>query len=149
MKKQYKLTREWEIFEDMNNPELQDELMKTYGNSVPINYLLSLNFNDKVKLDLPEGVPPYKRDDLTHADFQGALVHSIQRLKNCLPGISLKKMHKESIFIEILESIPPKSADILIFCKDKALHELFPNITKELVEKYHPHLVGKKDEAQS
>lgn len=147
MKKQYKLTREWEIFEDMNKPELADSLMKQYGNSNPINYLLSLNFNDKVKLDLPEGVPPYKRDDLTHADFQGALVHSIHRLKNCLPYMQMKKFAKERIFIEMLESIPPKSAEILIFCKDKALQELFPNITKELVAKHHPHLVGTKDEA--
>lgn len=147
--KQYKMTREWEILTDMNKPELQDELMRQYGNTNPINYLLSLNFNDKVKLDLPEGVPPYKRDDLTHSDFQGALVHSIHRLKNCLPYVKLKKFGKEKIFIEMLESIPPESAEILIFCKDKALQELFPNITKELVEKHHPHLVGKKDEAQS
>jgi len=147
MKKQYKTIREWEIFEDMNNLDLQDDLMKQYGNTSPLNYLLSLNFNDNVKLELPEGMPPYNRDEVTHEDFQGALVHSIARLKNCLPGVKMKKMDKERIFIQILESIPPKSADILVFCKDKALHELFPNITKELVEKYHPHLVGKKNEA--
>lgn len=133
--------REWEVFEAMDkDPVAADALMKEWGNTTPINYLLSLNFLSKVEIDLPEGMPPYKRDEVTNSDFQGSLVHCIDRFKYCLKSSKLKKIKKEMIFIEILESIPPKSADLLVFCKDKALHELFPNITAELVKKHYPHL---------
>lgn len=134
--------REWEVFEAMEkNPDKADELMKEWGNTKPFNYLLSLNFSPRIKSSLPEGMPPYNRDEVTDSDFQGALVYSIERFKYCLEGSTLKPMKKEGIFIEILNSIPPKSADLLVHCKDKALHELFPSITKELVERHHPHLV--------
>lgn len=142
MAKKFSAAREWEVFEAMNDkPDEADALMQEWGGQIPFNYLLSLNFNPKVKIGIPEGMPPYKRDEVTNSDFQGSLVRVIDRFKYCLDGSNLKKLKREQIFIEILESIPPKSADLLVFCKDKALHELFPKITKELVEKHWPGLV--------
>ena len=117
--------REWEILDEINkNEEQRDTLLQEWGNKTPLKYLLSLNFVDNLKLDLPEGMPPYNRDEATHSDFQGAIVHTIERLRYCFPESGLKKIKKEGIFIEILECCPPKSADILCACKDKALAEL-------------------------
>ena len=134
--------REWEILDVINTDEAKREpLLAEWGNKVPLNYLLSLNFRDDIKLDLPEGQPPFERDEATNSDFQGALAHNIHRLRNCFPGGSLPKVKKELMFIQMLESIPPRSADILCACKDKALGELYPNITKELIQKVLPGLV--------
>lgn len=139
----YSAIREWEIFTAINdNAADRDALMVEWGNTKPMAHLLSMNFSPRVIIDLPSGMPPYNRDEVTNNDFQGALVHSIDRIKYCFKGSNLPKIKKEQIFIEILNSVNPKSADILVFCKDKALHELFPNITKELVEKHYPQLVA-------
>lgn len=135
--------REWEILKAINDAgELSREtLLKEWGNTAPISHILAFNFNTARRFDLPEGVPPYKRDDATHVDFQGALVHQIKKLANCMVGSTLPKMKKEHIFIEVLESIPPRSADIVLAMKEKAITELYPNITKELVQKVFPQFV--------
>lgn len=142
--KQLSIVREWEILKAINDaetPEQKTELLKEWGGQSPLNYVLSFNFSDNLKFDLPEGVPPYKRDEATHTDFQGALVHQVKKLTNCLPNVKMPKMRKENIFISVLESIPPKSADIVLAMKDKALQELYPNITKELVKECFPQYV--------
>ena len=46
-----------------------------------------------------------------------------------------------SIFLEVCESIPVNEADMLCFAKDKALVELYPTITKELVAEVFPNYV--------
>ncbi len=135
--------REWEILKAINDADaVERELMlREWGNQSPINYILSLNFNSQMTLDLPEGVPPYKRDEATHTDFQGALVHQIKKLRNCFPDMKIPKIKKERTFMDILESIPPKSADIVLAMKEKSLTELYPNITRELVSKIFPNFV--------
>jgi len=135
--------REWEILKAINDAteDSREALLKEWGNTAPISHILSFNFNASRKFDLPPGVPPYKRDETTHTDFQGALVHQMKRLANCLVGVNISKIKKEKFFIDALESIPPKSADILLAMKEKAITELYPNITKDLVQKVFPQFV--------
>jgi len=121
--------------------EEQERLMKKWGNNSPLNMLLSLNFNDRLKLDLPPGMPPHKMDEHTHPDMFSPLAAQIMRLKVCQVGNGIKKMDKERVFIQVLENVPPKDAEVLVAAKDKALDELFPNIKKELVEKLFPNFV--------
>lgn len=144
MAEKFSLLREWEILKAINDAtgEEQESLLKEWGTQAPLNYVLSFNYNDKHVFDLPPGVPPYKRDEATHTDFQGALVHQVKKLRNCLPNVNLPKLRKEKTFIDILESIPPKSADIVLAMKDKALTDLYPNITKDLVKKVFPSFVS-------
>ena len=117
----------------------KEELLKQMGAVHPLNMILSLNFDEHVKLDVPEGVPPYKRDEATHPDlFPTTLQAQLPRLRAILKGNRLKRLQKEAIFIQVLEGIPPKEADVLLYAKDRALTELYPTITKELVKKIFP-----------
>lgn len=135
--------REWEILKAINDAEgdERERLLREWGNQTPLSYVLSFNFNSQMKFELPDGVPPYKRDEATNTDFQGALCHVVKRLANCFPGNKIPKIKKERTFIDVLESVPPKSADIILAMKDKSLTELYPNITKELVQKVFPNFV--------
>lgn len=120
------------------------ELIKEYGSKPPLNFIFSLNFNESIKLDLPEGMPPMDLKDMdnhTHPDFMGLLGASIHKLRYCTTNSELKKMKKEEIFYEIIANCPLKDVEILCSAKDKALKELYPSITGELVKTVFPKYV--------
>lgn len=132
----------FEFLDEIEKAKDQDKinLLKVYGMKVPLNFILSLNFSD-VKLDLPEGMPPLEPtelDTVTHPDLIGNLSASIHRLKNCMPESKIKQFKKEEIFIQVILACPLKDAEILCAAKDKALEELYPSITKELVKEVFP-----------
>lgn len=117
------------------------DLLKEHGAVAPLSLLLSLNFDETIKLELPPGMPPHKRDEASHPDtFQTTLVRELPRMKIFFKGMypDMSKMKKEHQFIQMLEGIPPKEADVLVHVKDKALTEMYPSITKDLVKKYFP-----------
>ncbi len=121
------------------------QLLKKYGSVTPLSFLLSLNFRKDVVLDLPEGMPPLEpneMDTVTHPDMMGTLATQIHRLKNCLPNNNIKPFKKEEIFIQVLTACPMKDAEIVCAAKDKALEELYPSITSELVKKVFPSYVN-------
>lgn len=120
-------------------------LLALYGKAAPLSFLLSLNFNSKVKLAIPEGMPPLdarELDDATHPDFIGRLSTNIHRLKYCLENSTLTKAKREQMFIEVCLNCPLKDAEIICSAKDKALTELYPSITAELVKSVFPAYVG-------
>lgn len=120
-------------------PEKKTELLKQYGAMPPLNFLLAMNFDSTVQFELPSGMPPYNRDEATHEDLNAPLATCIRRIFNCLKSkTNIKKSQKEYIFIQLLEGIGPKEADILVACKDKALHEIYPDITPEFVKSVFP-----------
>ena len=132
-----------EIFEKIEKAtgEEKSNLLKLHGSQHPYDMLLALNFDDRISLDLPPGVPPYKQDLTIHPDmYQSTLQQQIKRLKTIVKGRAdnIAKLRKEYIFIQTLEGIPPKEAEVLLFAKDKALTELYPSITREFVESVFP-----------
>lgn len=135
----------YEYLQLINGAETESkrvDLLKKWGNNLAFRMLLTLNFHKDVNLDLPPGTPPYNRDEQTHPDLMTPIAGQIQRLKACVKSSNLKKMIKERTFIQVLEMIAPKEADVLVACKDKALHELYPNVTKELVASVFPEYVS-------
>lgn len=117
-------------------------LLKQYGNSPPLNFLLSMCYNKTVVFELPAGTPPYRRDEATHGDLFSPLASQIRKMTICLlSNRATPKYKKELVFIQLMECINPKEGDILVACKDRALTELYPAITKELVQSALPHFV--------
>lgn len=133
------------LINDASSEEEQIRLLKKWGDKPPLNLLLSLNFNPKIELDLPSGMPPpetYKRDETTHPDFFTPMAGQIQRLMGCKkPAIIKKQMDRERVFLQVLEHIGPKEADVLCAAKDKSLKESYPKITAELIAKVFPNYV--------
>ncbi len=126
------------LINDAKSERNRIELLQKWGNTLPLNMLLSLNFDSTIALDLPPGTPPHKRDEQTHFDLFAPLASQLVRLKACLKTSNIRKMDKERVFIQVIENVSPAEADILVACKDKALTEMFPKITKELVAKVFP-----------
>lgn len=137
-------------FEMLENLDIESDvekkraLLKEYGGKPPMNFILAMNFNKNIKMDLPEGMPPMDlkdMNDLAHPDFQGLLATGIPRLKHCTKQSNLKKFKKEEIFYEVLINCPLKDAEILCSAKDRALEELYPSITADFVKSVFPEYV--------
>ena len=119
--------------------------LRYYGSKLPLSMLLSLNFDNRIKLEIPEGMPPmdpkHMDSGVSHPDFAGLLSSNISKLKYCSVASKLKKFKKEEMFYNVLVNIPLKDAEVLCSAKDHALEELYPSITADLVKEIFPNYV--------
>ncbi len=102
--------------------------------------ILFYALDPSVKWDVPEGVPPYTPDiDVnTHGNFW----QEIRKIPNLFMGGKLNHIpqRREHLFIQMLESIHPKDAELLCAIKD---HEWpYENINREVVNMAFPNLIG-------
>ena len=132
---------ELDAIEAETDPVKKTIMLQKYGSVSPLNFILSLNFNHEIKLDIPEGMPPMNPKDMghySHPDFAGLLSANIARLRHCMAGGDLKKFQKERQFMDVILNCPLKDAEIVCSAKDHALEELYPSITAEFVAAVFP-----------
>ena len=110
--------------------------------------LMIWNFDESVVSMLPEGNVPYQpvEGDVQASKDQG--VPSRTTIRNAANQFyrfvkggddQLNKIKRESIFINLLETLPQPEAEILVLVKDKALSTKY-GITKELVSSAWPEI---------
>lgn len=109
-----------------------------------IKSLLQLNFKENVKLDIPEGSPPYKEDEGAPGVQTRHFENVIYDLKKLLPNSGVTRIKREKLFINILETLHPSDAKILIAAKDKILTKLYSSLTEATVRKAFPNLLPPK-----
>lgn len=104
--------------------------------------ILQFAFHPNVKSALPEGVPPYKPCE--YLDQQARMLTEYRRLYLfCVGGNdSLKPLKRESLFIQLLESIDPKDAELLCAMKDKNIP--YKEITYDLVFEAFPSIIPER-----
>ena len=114
------------------------------NNHPAIGDVLRVAFDDDVVSLLPEGIPPYQRDDAPKGYEYLTLYRAHKRFKYFFKGPianELKAVRRESMFISLLESIHAEDADMLCLAKDKKLK--ITGITKKLVSDAFPNLIVK------
>ncbi len=106
------------------------------NNSVALESVLRGAFDPKIKWLLPEGAPPYKPNDLV--DQQNKLYAEARKLYLFIEGGNpdLKQLRRETLFVELLESVDPEDAKLLLAIKDK--HLPYPGVTPDVVNKAFP-----------
>ena len=118
----------------------RQEYLQKYGNTFATRTILQLNFDDNIKLDLPEGKPPYKEDDAPTGMQLQAIDKAIRQLGYLVPNNEYDSIKKETMFIQMLESITHQDAAIVIAAKDGKLQDLYSKITINLVQDSFPKL---------
>lgn len=100
--------------------------------------ILAYCFDPKIKWLLPEGMPPYT--PCSFPNIEGMLYSEVRRLYLFLEGgnTNLTQLKRESMFIDLLQSIAPEDAELLIAIKEKKLP--FDGLTAETVLKAFPGL---------
>lgn len=105
-----------------------------------IRTILQAAFDERIKWLLPEGTPPYRVNDLV--DQENVLVHDCRKLVYFVEGgaPNLKQLKREAMFIELLETVAPKDAELLCAIKDKKFP--YKGITADIVREAFPGLIA-------
>lgn len=105
----------------------------------PLRIVLKFCFDDNIKWLLPEGPVPYKPN---RNEDQRNMFYSLARtLYLYVEGgnPNLKQLRREQLYIELLESIDPDDAEMLVSIKDKKFP--YKGINKAIVEEAFPGLL--------
>ena len=113
--------------------------------------LLRMNYDASLVLALPEGEPPYQKSTKPAGFGNTTLKASVRGwyvfVKELSPNVRQSK--RESLFINLIESLDSKEAQILLDAKDRKLDL---GLTKKVIDEVFPGLIksegksnGKKD----
>ena len=104
--------------------------------SVPLRQVLKGAFDPSIEWDLPEGTPPFKRNDAPAGTEHTTLHQEARRLWHFVKGAdeNLKKAKKEMMFIQLLEGLHADDAALMIAVKDKALNKKYKGLTDAVVK---------------
>ena len=114
------------------------------NNSKPLRTILKGSFDPSIQFILPEGEPPYRKDDAPKGPEYLTLYKGHRRVKYFFKGptaLAQKAIRRESMFISLLESLHAEDAEMLCLAKDKKLK--ITGITKKLVSDAFPNLIVK------
>ena len=94
--------------------------------------------------DLPEGIPPYKPLDMPDNWGYNRLPNEARKFQYFVTGNGLRTTKRESMYIDMLESVSKEEAEFLIQIKDKDIK--IKNITKKLAVEAFPDMFAKDPE---
>jgi len=108
-----------------------------------VKALLIWNFDKGIDSAVPEGTVPYKKNE-SPAGTEGhtRLIHEWRTLYNFVRGGNngISNMRRETLLIQLLESLQEDEAEIVCLVKDKALQSKY-RITRSVVEQAYPEIV--------
>lgn len=109
------------------------------NDNVALRMLLKMNFDNNLVWDLPETDPPYT--PCTYLDQEGMLYNEIRRMYLFHKGgnNNLSQHKREHLFIQMLESLAPADAKLVLGVKKKKLP--YKGLTKNLINEAFPGLL--------
>lgn len=108
--------------------------LKKYAAHKGLQLVCQANFSQR-EYGLSEGYPAsFKLDPAPEGLTYATVASDHTRISKILLK-DLPSDKKESLFVEVLENLHEKEAEVLVFAKDKALKELYPILTEELCRK--------------
>jgi|TARA_R100000482_G_scaffold103902_1_gene46666 hypothetical protein len=131
------------IFKEIASKSKKDEkkeVLLKYANNGAFREILKYAFDPNIKFLLPPGNPPYN-SVVDESDNPTYLYGLIRKLYLFVEGgnPNLKSARREYLFIELLESLHPSEADLLLQVKDKKIK--CRGLTYNLVKETFPNLI--------
>ena len=104
--------------------------------SVPLRQVLKGAFDPNIIWDLPEGTPPFNRNDAPAGTEHTSLHTEARRLWHFVKGAddNLKQSKKEMMLIQLLEGLQEDDADLMIAVKEKSLNKRYKGLTDAVVK---------------
>ncbi len=127
-----------EIFTQINNAKdkpAKIAVLKKYDNK-PMRQLLKAAFDPKIKFDLPEGNPPYIKNEAPAGTEHTSLAMEARKLYHFIVGgnNTINKLKKETMFIQMLEGLHADDAEVLMSIKNKNLNNTYKGLTAQMVK---------------
>jgi hypothetical protein len=120
--------------------EAKKEVLLRHEQNGALKEILKYTFNPDIKFLLPPGNPPYKTvvDESENPTYLYGLVRKLYLFVEG-GNPNLKQVRREYLFIELLESIHPLEAELLLQIKDKKIK--CKGLTYNLVKETFPELL--------
>ena len=140
------LTHKKQVFEILDTAvkaKNRDERIKVLqeNNIMPILDILRGTFDEAIQWNLPEGTPPYTPNEAHSAP--STLLKQHLNFKYFVVGLRecsrLSKVKREKMFIDLLESVHPRDAELVISMINKKSPHRY--ITKQLIQDAFPSLI--------
>ena len=118
------------------------EILKEYRDD-SVTAVLIWNFDERVQSAVPDGQVPFEPNDVPVGTDHTSLRREWKTLYHFIKGgnPSLSGLRRESMFIQLLEGLHPKEAEIICLVKDKNLKSEYPKITLDVVKEAYPDIV--------
>lgn len=133
----------FEIFDKVANAKTKKERIDILKQNaiMPVKDVLRGTFDNSIVWNLPGGEPPYTPNK--PESTPSTLLRQHRFFKYFVKGLreseNLNKIRREKMFIEILESVHPRDAEILLCMINKK--QPVKGLTKKLVQEVFPDLI--------
>jgi len=142
-----------QIFEDVekaSSKESKVKVLRAYDHPI-LKGMLQINFDPTVKLDLPEGEPPFKKDTTIPVGYSETnLFAEFRRMYVWIDrNINVTRIKKEQLFIQLLEGIHWTEAEAVCLAKDKKLQTKYKTLKEDIVREAFPNLLPEKQKVEA
>lgn len=133
----------YEILEKVENAKTKkDKIAILQKNEImPLLDVLRGTFDETIQWNLPGGTPPYTPNN--EESYPSTLLRQHRNFKYFVKGLRessrLNPIRRERMFIDILEAIHPKDAELLVSMINKK--SPVKGLTKSLVKEAFPQLI--------
>lgn len=129
-----------EVLQKAHSAKTKAEKVKILQDNVSqaLKSILIINYDESIVSMLPEGAPPYNKNEAPAGTEHTRLEHESRILHHFFKGGSnISGMKREQMFIQLLEGLHPDEAEVVIAAKDKTLGKKY-KVTKACVSEAFP-----------
>jgi hypothetical protein len=129
-----------DLVAEQRTKEKKVAILKEYETD-SLKAILIWNFDESVVSMLPEGDVPYKQNEVPVGTDHTSLRREYQQLYHFVKGgnDTLTSLRRESMFIQMLEGLHPREAEIICLTKDKKLASKY-KINFDIVRQAYPEI---------
>ena len=131
-----------EILQKVSNAKTKAQKIKLLQemNSPALRAILIANFDESVISMLPDGEVPYKKNDAPEETEHTKLIQEYRKLYLFFKGgANISQTRRETLFIQLLEGLHEKEAEVLCLMKDRKIGKRW-KITRQCVEEAFPQI---------
>ena len=131
-----------EILQKVSNAKTKAQKIKLLQemNSPALRAILIANFDESVISRLPDGEVPYKKNDAPEETEHTKLIQEYRKLYLFFKGgANISQTRRETLFIQLLEGLHEKEAEVLTLMKDRKIGKRW-KITRQCVEEAFPQI---------
>ena len=127
-----------EVLTMVNNAKVKGkkiEVLRKYS-SEGLKMVLKSSFDPKIVWRLPEGDVPFIKNDAPEGTEHTRLEQEASKLFHFVKGGNdkLKQVKCETMFVQMLEGLHRDEAEVLVYAKDKILHQKYKGLSHEVVK---------------
>jgi hypothetical protein len=110
-----------------------------YKDDFAFKTVLKCAFDTEYKFNLPNGEPPFKMAPQPIGMTPATLRSEMRRMYVFTKFSEVtSKLRREQLFVQLLESVHPSEAKLILAMKDQSVDLLYPKFTAEFVKKHFP-----------